>query len=166
MSRSRSRQRHSAGYQQQEVTVHYRYHPLAGAGMRVVGRSVQNGQEFLIAVQPDGTRTLLPAWMSRPESAKFVVSDALPCFPLAVLANLCRELEAVLSLLPGSTNTGDNNETPTQTPAMRFVRRPAGDAEGRSFTLGKPGRSHPAAGKAPVRDCAGGNERGEERGWP
>ena len=64
--------------------------------MSVIGRSIHKGEEFLIAIQPDGTRVLLPAWMFRPESADFAVADGPPRFPLGVLASLRRELEAVL----------------------------------------------------------------------
>jgi len=129
--------------------------------MRVVGRSVHEDEEFLIAVQPDGTRTLLPAWMLRPESANLVVADGFPRFPLTVLATLRREIEAVLSLPPGSTNPEDNDETRAQTTSIRPVRQLAGDGGGQSPALGEPNRGDPAAGEAPAGNRAGGNDSGE-----
>ena len=99
----------------------------------MVGRSVHDGHEFLIVVQPDGTRTLLPAWMMWPESAKLTVRANPPRFPLATLANLSRELEAVLSLLPGSTGTGDNDEIPANAPSIRFVQQSGCAPDSRSF---------------------------------
>ena len=160
-----SKRRHSAQYQQSEATIHYRYHPLAGSGIQVIGQSVHDGQEFLVCIQPDGTRMLLPAWMTRPGSAGLVVADGPPCFPAAVLGGLFRELEAVLSLLPDSTKTGDSDETTPVRPASTgSVRPPAGASGRRGLAADGPGRGGPAVGKAPGRDRPGGGEGDEGSG--
>ena len=66
----RSRQRHGAGRLASEETISYAFHPLAGMTVASTGRRVVHGGVEHITIRlVDGTLTLTPAWMMRPEAA-------------------------------------------------------------------------------------------------
>jgi len=70
MTRARARQRHGAGFLAGEETIHYAFHPLAGKTVASTGRRVvYGGVEHITIRLIDGTMTLTPAWMMRPEAA-------------------------------------------------------------------------------------------------
>jgi hypothetical protein len=52
--------------------IKYPFHPLVGQSVLVVGSTEHRGFRRLIIVKPDdGAKTLLPEWMTTPESAAF-----------------------------------------------------------------------------------------------
>jgi hypothetical protein len=65
----RSDPRHTAQKQRFDVLVHYPYHPYAGERVFVV-RTVQHaGTVHFVIDLADGTRGLLPEWMTEPSAA-------------------------------------------------------------------------------------------------
>jgi hypothetical protein len=66
----RARQRHGAGVLAGEETIFYPFHTLAGRTVASTGRRVQYaGVEHVTIGLSDGTLTLTPVWMMRPEAA-------------------------------------------------------------------------------------------------
>jgi hypothetical protein len=82
------------------VRIHYPYDAPAGLTLRVVGASEHRGERFVIAYQPDGTRTRVPQWMTCPESARLSVHSP-PRLSIASLRVLRLEVDSASSLLPG-----------------------------------------------------------------
>jgi hypothetical protein len=65
----RSDPRHTAQKQRFDVLIHYPYHPYAGERVFVV-RTVQHaGTVHFVIDLADGTRGLLPEWMTEPSAA-------------------------------------------------------------------------------------------------
>ena len=91
--RSRSTRRHTATYHGELRTVHYRFHPRAGAQVEVVRR---RRPAHLVVRQPDGTLSCLPEWMTRPEASAFDVRD-VPVLPRRALAALRAVVDACFS---------------------------------------------------------------------
>ena len=92
------RQRDTALDQQFDVQIQYPHHPRAGQRVAVV-RSVQHGGQRHFTVDfPDGTRGLLPAWMTEPGAARFPLVD-LPKLPITTL----RELRVLIDRRPLSS---------------------------------------------------------------
>jgi hypothetical protein len=85
----RSDPRHTAQKQQFDVLIHYPHHPCAGEKVFVV-RTVQHaGTVHFVIDLADGTRGLLPEWMTEPSAANLplvetVLSQTLPTDPLGV----------------------------------------------------------------------------------
>jgi hypothetical protein len=62
----------------------------------VIGVNRFRGESYLIIMQPDGTRTHLPPWMTSEDAANMRVV-AQPALPLEVLYELQRLVSAALS---------------------------------------------------------------------
>ena len=74
-SRRRSAPRDTAQEQRSDVLIHYPYHPRAGERITIV-RTVHHAGSLHFTVDlPDGTRGLLPAWMTEPEAAGLSLVD-------------------------------------------------------------------------------------------
>lgn len=110
---------------------------------------------FALVVQPDGSRMLLPDWMLREEATHFVIQPGFPCFPLAVLAALEREVESALSWLPGSTPPGDSDETHLPTRSIRASRASSSDPDPH-------GNRAPGIDPEPWETAGSGHDRGED----
>lgn len=97
--RRRSGQRDTTQEQLFDVEIHYPYHPRAGERVTVV-RSVRHRGRLHFSVDfPDGTRGLLPAWMTQCGGvSRFPLVD-LPRFPITAL----RALRALIDRLPISS---------------------------------------------------------------
>ena len=96
--------------------------------MAVVGEVCLGDERFLIVVQPDGTRAQIPEWMALPSAASFPV-HAPPRISLQGMAALRIELDAVLSLLSGTTaEPGDIDEPQQRASTSRPIHQHAGAA--------------------------------------
>ena len=120
----RTRQRHGAGILGDEERISYAFHPLAGTTVASTGRRVMcGGVEHVTIRLSDGTLTLTPAWMMRPDAAGFAVCSA----PRLCVARL-RDLRAYLDALPGfaqgdSPPLGGADHAPDPPPTAGPVRR-------------------------------------------
>jgi hypothetical protein len=94
----KSSQSHNA-QEFETVTVHYRWHPLAGQKLIVHGRLSRNGERVLCRL-PDGTVGSLPAWMLRAESSQFILGKPI------IGVDALRELRDLLSTLQSSGGCG------------------------------------------------------------
>jgi len=146
----RSRQRHGAGVLAGEETISYAFHPLAGRTVASTGRRVMCGDVEHITIRlTDGTLTLTPAWMMRPEAAAFAIRPA-PRLCVARLRDLRAHLDAVLGFEQGdSPPTGEADHVPNSPPTAGPVRRaaePAADSESSSSGDGRESASAPDGG--------------------
>jgi hypothetical protein len=57
------------------VTVYYPWHPLCGQSLRVHRQETREcrGGQILYCEFPDGTIVAVPGWMTRPETANYVI---------------------------------------------------------------------------------------------
>ncbi|MCM8738561.1 hypothetical protein M5E06_31055 [Azospirillum sp. A1-3] len=141
------RQRHTARYQGQDVTIHYPFHPRYGERVGVVRRHRLRGEVMLVVEQPDGTVTHVPEWMTTPAAGNASLCDALR-FPLGVLQELRLTTDAALSLLRERRN-GGRYETPQSDRATRPVHADAADdcpPAGGSATAAATSGTAPAGG--------------------
>lgn len=122
----RSRQRHGAGFLAGEETIHYAFHPLAGKTVASTGRRVMHGRVELLTIRlTDGTLTLTPAWMMRPEAATCAIRPG-PRLCVAHLRDLRTHLDALLGSGHGdSSPSGGANNAPEPPPTTGSVRRTA-----------------------------------------
>src|SRR5262249_27292264 len=104
---------HNTGRLTFEVAVRYPYHPLTGQSVLVVGETEHGDTLHLIVRKSDGTKLLLPAWMTFPESNSVKI---LSCPRLSV--NRLLDLRALLDRLMSSSSPpkhvrggGRNDET-------------------------------------------------------
>ena len=70
-----------------DVLIQYPHHPRAGERVAVVRRLQHGGRSHFVIEQPDGTRALLPAWMTEPWAAQLPVVK-LPRLTLEALFTL------------------------------------------------------------------------------
>ena len=105
---------------------HYAFHPLAGKTVASTGRRVMyGGVEHVTIRLTDGTFTLTPAWMMRPEAAAFAIRPA-PRLCVARLRDLRAHLDALLGSGHGdSSPTGGADHAPEPPPTTGPVRRAA-----------------------------------------
>jgi hypothetical protein len=89
----------------------------------VVRRLQHGGSSHFVIQQPDGTRTLLPAWMTEPWAAQIAIVKT-PRLTLEALFTLRRTIDgALLSLSPATLMRGECNDQPTsQPPTTRSTR--------------------------------------------
>ena len=93
--RCRPKQRHTAGYQDTEITIHYPFHPQASQTAIVTNRRGRAGEAQVTIRQPDGTLMLLPEWMARPQAAAVEVRE-IPRLPLESLLSLRAVVDTAL----------------------------------------------------------------------
>jgi hypothetical protein len=129
--------------------VYYQYDARAGMAVTVIGRTKVGTDLFYIVLQPDGTRAQIPQWMLAPEAANLTVHIP-PRISLHGLQTLRRELNVVLSSIPGATtDPGAKNEAEQRRGTKRFVQQCASAAGDPQFTsLSR--RDRGIAGKAAV----------------
>src|SRR5205823_5228883 len=58
-----------------DVLIQYPQHPRAGERVVVVRRLYHGGSVHFVIEQPDGTRALLPAWMTDPWAGQFTIIE-------------------------------------------------------------------------------------------
>jgi hypothetical protein len=137
------------------VVVRYRFHPRSGERINVIGINRYRGESYLIIMQPDGTRTHLPPWMTWDDAARMCIV-AHPALPLEVLVELQRFVGAALSCLVLPTNK-EANDAQSDGETAGSVR---GSQQRRSDTSGTASGSGHATG---VTDPVG-NRRNRDGG--
>ena len=143
----------------EEVTVHYRFHPLAGQRVACVGRRSLRGSPIVVVADAQGKRYHIPLWMTLPEAAEWGLRE-VPRLSLAALADL-RDLLSAFLREPSPAGKEESHATPPPPRAAGApVRAPAPDppdaprAAGRARGPGGAdrGRAAPAGqGPAPGR---------------
>jgi hypothetical protein len=121
--RCRSKQRHTAGYQNAEGKIYYRFHPRFGETAILVRRHHFQGVEVFVIQQGDGTLAHIPCWMMREEAERFALQPQ-PRIPLDTLRDLRIEIDALLDLLLSKAETGEaSNEVGTARTAAGLIRK-------------------------------------------
>ena len=118
-----SRPRHTTQEQRFDVLIQYPHHPRAGERVAVVRRLQHGGSSHFVIEQPDGTRTLLPVWMTEPWTAQIAIVKK-PRLTLEALFTLRRTIDgALLSSSPATPMRGECDARPTsQPPTARSAR--------------------------------------------
>jgi len=81
-----------------EIEVFYRFHPLYGKKIQVLG-TIQHQKELHYAIAlPDGTRTYLPSWMAQPQAGFLSIREA-PVISFNALWKLKEIVDASLQIL-------------------------------------------------------------------
>ena len=118
------------------VTVHYRFHPLAGTRARILEQRSHRGEPIVAVADSDGRRYHLPLWMTAPEAAQWGLRER-PRLSHSALSEL-RDLIAAWSAEPGRPATGDRDEIPQTREAAEVLDiraaapgQPAGGGETR-----------------------------------
>jgi hypothetical protein len=120
---SRAIRRNTAQKQQIEIVIKYPHHPSAGERIPVLRRiTYADGVHFIIE-QPDGSRLVIPGWMTEFWAATLPMVD-IPRLSLATLEELRRIVE--ISHLPSSPSSktnqrGDDDGTESGMSAARSV---------------------------------------------
>ena len=96
---------HSAN---QTVTVHYRFHPLAGTRVTAVEHRSHRGEPIAAVSDSEGRRYHLPLWMTVPEAAQWGLRER-PRLSLSALSEV-RDLIAAWSAEPARPAAGDRDE--------------------------------------------------------
>ena len=159
MSPARSSPRDTAQKQGFDVLIHYPHHPRAGERVVVVRRLQHGGSMHFAIDQPDGTRGLLPAWMTEPWAQQLPVTE-VPRLALEALRALRSIVDgALLSLSSSATKEGDNDERGGPTPAARSAHACGQGALGGPGLTGDPSGSDAAAEAADdrVHGCRSGS---------
>src|SRR6185437_4989316 len=122
-SRYLSRRRHTAQEQPFDVLIQYPQHPRAGERVAVVRRLHHGGSVHFVIEQPDGTRALLPAWMTEPWAAQLAIIE-MPRMTLEALYTLRSAIDGALLSLPSSTLMGEecDDGATSRPPAARSAR--------------------------------------------
>ena len=89
------------------VTVHYRFHPLAGTQVQTLERRSHRGEAVVVVADSEGRRYHLPIWMTVPEAAQWGLRKR-PRLSLPALSEL-RDLIAAWSTGPALPATGDHD---------------------------------------------------------
>ena len=140
---------HGCGKVNEEtVTVHYRFHPLAGTRATTPENRSHRGEPIVVVADSDGHRYHLPLWMTAPDAAQWGLRDC-PRLSHSALSEL-RDLIAIWSAQPAPPATGDRDEMSKATEA-------AEDADVRAAGSGQPagGRETGGGGGSGGADCGG-----------
>ena len=92
------------------VTVHYRFHPLAGTRVTAVEHRSHRGEPIVTVCDSEGRRYHLPLWMTAPEAAQWGLRER-PRLSLSALSEV-RDLIAAWSAEPALPARGDCDERP------------------------------------------------------
>ncbi len=68
--------------------VRYPWHPLHGQVLDVCGSHAMAGERSYVVVLPDGSKTLLPVWMTEASAAVAVPLTTTPHVSVAALAHV------------------------------------------------------------------------------
>jgi hypothetical protein len=119
---TRSNHPHNARDHADSVIVHYKFHPLSGKHVQIVGtRENPEGDTFIVRAA-DGRRSYLPAWMLQPHTAD-ITARATAAVSLAALRDLRRIVASILSSF--CKGHPDQGEARAQAP---IVNAPVGPA--------------------------------------
>ena len=86
-NQARSSPRDTAQEQAIDVLIQYPHHPRAGERVVVVRCLQHGGSGHFVIDQPDGTRGLLPAWMTEPRAGQLATTE-VPLLALEALRAL------------------------------------------------------------------------------
>ena len=130
------------------VTVHYRFHPLAGTRATTLENRSHRGEPIVVVADSDGQRYHLPLWMTAPEAAQWGLRDR-PRLSHSALSEL-RDLIAAWSAELAPPATGDRDE-------ISKAREAAEDADVRAAAPGQPagGCETGGGGRSGGADCGG-----------
>ena len=130
------------------ITVHYRFHPLAGTRATTLENRSHRGEPIVVVADSDGQRYHLPLWMTAPEAAQWGLRDR-PRLSHSALSEL-RDLIAAWSAEPAPPATGDRDE-------ISKAREAAEDADLRAAAPGQPagGCETGGGGRSGGADCGG-----------
>jgi hypothetical protein len=127
----RSGPRHSARKQLLDVLIPYPHHPRVGERLTVVRTMRHAGILHLVVDAADGTRGLLPEWMTEPNAASLPLVET-PTLPVAALQALRATIDGSIlsSVSPNRTqeigdNVGATPKSPTRPSASSGNRRRA-----------------------------------------
>jgi hypothetical protein len=99
--RSPKEQLHTA-HKPQEIHINYKFHPLCGNQVNVIGyKKVQDEFHYLVEL-PDASRIYIPSWMTFPESNQSQLRR-IPRIKLKALKDLRRLLNGFLLSLQSET---------------------------------------------------------------
>jgi len=117
--------------------------------VRVLGRKRELGGDYLIVEQGDGTRSLLPMWMTSPDAATFPLVES-PRFPIEALRRLGLLVDSLSAGLSESCPGGDRDVRSSNTARPRPEAGP--DEQGRSAQLEprRDGNGGPIAERTPA----------------
>ena len=141
--------RDNAPDQPTEVVIHYPYHPRAGRCLRVFGRKREMNGDYVIVDQLDGTRALLPIWMTLPEAASLLLVE-LPRLPLESLRGLRAMVDGQLSVLSGSVSGDGSDAKFPGTTASRPITSASQQGRHAPVRTGDNGGGETAAEAAPA----------------
>src|SRR6059058_940763 len=96
-----SRRRHTAQEQPFDVLIQYPQHPRAGERVVVVRQLHHGDSVHFVIEQPDGTRALLPVWMTEPWAAHLAIIE-MPRLTLEALHALRSAINGGLQSLSSS----------------------------------------------------------------
>ena len=138
------------------VTVHYRFHPLAGTRATTLENRSHRGEPIVVVADPDGQRYHLPLWMTAPEAAQWGLRDR-PRLSHSALSEL-RDLIAAWSAEPAPPATGDRDE-------ISKAREAAEDADVGAAAPGQLGGGCETGGggRSGGADCGGDGRHGSGR---
>jgi hypothetical protein len=114
--------RHTAQKQPFDVQIHYPHHPQAGERVLVVREVHHAGRQHFVIDSPDGTRGLLPEWMTELSSANLPFVEG-PVLPLAALRDLRATIDrallssALCSTRENGSDVGASSELPAGPPS-------------------------------------------------
>ncbi len=118
---TRSDHPHNARYHADSVIVHYKFHPLCGKHVQIVGTCEKPGGDTFIVRDAEGRRSYLPGWMLQPHTA-LIKARATAVVSLAALRDLRRVVAGILSSF--SKGHLDPGEARAQAPIVNAPVRP------------------------------------------
>ena len=143
--------RHTAHCRASLLTIHYRFHPCAGAEVEVrQWRHAPSGSNLYVRLLPSGRSLAIREWMTRPESAAFVVCDRLRLSREA-LSDLCMIIDSVACTLADDGGEDEARQADDTTKAAVRPGRTSSRSERRSRegTIGSPRPTDPRGGVEP-----------------
>ena len=121
-SPTRSVHPHNARCHADTVIVHYKFHPLCGKHVQIVGTREKPGGDTFIVRDAEGRRSYVPAWMLEPHTAH-IKARATAAVSLAALRDLRRIVSGILSSF--SKGHLDQGEARAQASIVNAPVRPA-----------------------------------------
>jgi len=90
---TQGRGKHTAHIQVSEIMVYYPFHAFSGKKIPTCGLKQHREEKHYIIIQPDGTKTYLPVWMTEP-AAKSIPIVEKPKISLEALLELKKIVDA------------------------------------------------------------------------
>jgi len=137
------------------VIVHYKFHPLSGKPVQIVGTCEKPGGDTFIVRAAEGRRSYVPAWMLEPHTAH-IKASATAAVSLAALRDLRRILAGILSSFSKGGHL-DQGEARAQAPIVNAPVRPACLPDKRATRATAPRRHAKPNTSAPKKTTARGD---------